>query len=161
MEVKVHRKYRNVKNGTRVYCIDNVYVNGKYICDAIEDKDYGWDKNTPLSTIQSIKAKNPSKTAIPKGKYQVTLDIVSPKYGKVTYYKNLCGGKVPRLLNVPGFDGILIHKGNTEKDSAGCIIVGYNTIKGMVTNSWKAFESLYKLFSEARVKGETIWLYVE
>lgn len=161
MEVKVQRKYKNVRNGSRTYCIDNVFVNGVYICDAIEDKDWGWNKKTPLKTIKEVKAQHPQQTAIPKGKYKVTLDVVSPKYSKVSYYKNFCGGKLPRLLDVPGFDGVLIHKGNTEKDSAGCIIVGYNTVKGMVTNSWKAFEELYRRFSEAHIKGETIWLYVE
>ena len=42
---------------------------------------------------------------------------------------------MPRLLNVKGFDGILIHKGSNADSSAGCIIVGKNTVKGGVTNS--------------------------
>ncbi len=42
---------------------------------------------------------------------------------------------MPRLLNVKGFDGILIHKGSNANSSAGCIIVGKNTVVGGVTSS--------------------------
>ena len=59
-------------------------------------------------------------------------------------------------MNVPGFDGILWHRGRTEKDSAGCLILGYNTIKGQVTNSQQAFEKLYKILQEANKNGEKI-----
>ena len=47
---------------------------------------------------------------------------------------------MPRLLNVPGFDGILIHPGTTAKDTDGCLVTGENKIKGGVINSvvtWK------------------------
>ena len=57
---------------------------------------------------------------------------------------NFCKAKVPRILNVPGFEGILLHKGNTEKDSSGCLIVGENKVKGQVINSTATFEKLYK-----------------
>lgn len=76
-----------------------------------------------------------AKTAIPTGTYKITLDVVSPKFSQKAYYKAFCGGKLPRLLNVKGFDGILIHKGSNADSSAGCIIVGMNTVVGGVTNS--------------------------
>ena len=60
-----------------------------------------------------------------------------------------CGGRLPRLMNVKGFDGVLIHKGINEKSSAGCLIVGYNTVKGQVTSSQQAFEKLYGLMKKA------------
>jgi hypothetical protein len=63
------------------------------------------------------------------------MDIVSPKFSKKAYYKSFCNGKMPRIMNVKGFEGILIHKGSNADSSAGCIIVGKNTVVGGVTNS--------------------------
>ncbi len=129
------------------YCIGHVYADGKYVCDTIEDTDRGLDQQWPLQRIAAKKVK--SKTAIPTGTYRVTLNVVSPKFSQVAYYKRFCNGRVPRLLQVPGFDGILIHKGSTERSSAGCLIVGYNTVKGRVTDSQRAFEQLYALIKAA------------
>lgn len=130
------------------YCIGHLYIDGTYICDTIEDTDRGLDKLWPLSKI--VKTKIKSKTAIPTGIYTLTLNIVSPKFSQIEYYKNFCKGRLPRLLLVPGFDGILMHKGETERSSAGCLIVGYNTVKGRVTNSQKAFEKLYKILRSSK-----------
>lgn len=125
------------------YTIGHLYVDGVYVCDTIEDTDRGLTQDDTIADIEAVKVK--SETAIPKGTYRVTLKVVSPKFGKKDYYKNFCGGKLPRLLDVPGFDGILIHRGNNQNDSAGCIIVGYNKVVGQVVNSQSAFEKLYKI----------------
>lgn len=161
MKLLLNRKYKNCKNGSRVYCIGKMYVDGVYVCDTIEDKDWGWDANTPTAEIALTKKKNKSLTAIPHGTYKVRMDRVSPKFNKYAYYHNFCGGKLPYLCDVRGFEGILIHKGVTEKSSAGCIIVGYNTIKGQVTNSQKAFESLYKLMLHAKEHDEDITITIQ
>lgn len=137
MRILIDRKYKK-----ELYTISNLYIDGKYFCNTIEDTDRGLTQSTPLEEIR--KKKVSSKTAIPSGIYKVTLDVVSPKYSKNSYYKAVCNSKLPRLLNVPGFDGILIHCGNTEKDSAGCLIVGENKVKGQVINSRSTFEKLYK-----------------
>lgn len=137
MKILVDRKYKK-----DLYTISNLYIDDKYFCNTIEDTDRGLTQTTSLAEIK--KNKIPSKTAIPSGIYKVTLDIVSPKYSKNSYYQSICKSKLPRLLNVPGFDGILIHCGNTEKDSAGCLIVGENKVKGKVINSKATFEKLYK-----------------
>lgn len=63
---------------------------------------------------------------------------------------------MPRLLNVKGFDGILIHKELNADSSAGCIIVGKNTVVGGVTSSQYYFEKLYKLLDAAYKRGESI-----
>ncbi|MDR0680490.1 MAG: DUF5675 family protein [Dysgonamonadaceae bacterium] len=60
----------------------------------------------------------------PRGTYRMVVNVSPSK-------KRL----LPRLLNVPGFEGILIHRGNTEDDSSGCIIVGENKVVGKVINS--------------------------
>lgn len=129
------------------YCIGKMYVDGVYVCDTIEDVDLGLDQSWSLEKIKQKKVK--SKTAIPTGTYEVTLNIVSPKFSKIAYYKQFCNGRVPRVLRVPGFDGILMHIGKDERSSAGCLIVGYNTIVGKVTNSLQAFEKLYALLRNA------------
>ena len=106
----------------KTYCIGRLYVDGTYVCDTIEDADLGLDQSWSLEKIKQKKVK--SKTAIPTGTYEVTLNIVSPKFSKIAYYKQFCNGRVPRLLRVPGFDGILMHIGKDERSSAGCLIVG-------------------------------------
>jgi len=120
------------------YTIGKLYIDGQYFCDTIEDKDRGLKQSTPLSTIKNTKIQN--KTAIPTGTYNVTLNVISPRFSKKDFYvKNANNGRVPRILNVPGFDGILIHVGNTAEDSAGCILVGKNKKVGMVLESKDTF----------------------
>jgi hypothetical protein len=118
------------------------------VCDTIEDTDRGLSQTMTDAEIK--KRKVYTQTAIPVGLYPVTLKITSQKFSKKPYYMKYCGGRVPRLLNVPGFDGILMHIGSTEKSSAGCLIVGYNTIKGRVTKSQQAFEKLYEVLASAK-----------
>lgn len=136
------------------YCIGHLYYitedTGikKYICDTIEDTDRGLDNNMSLEEIQ--KQKVYAQTAIPTGTYQITLNTVSPKFNLKPYYRKVCNGKVPRLLGVKGFDGILIHKGINQNSSAGCLIVGYNKIKGQVVQTELAFEKLYRLLLKAK-----------
>ena len=149
MKVLIKRIFNNQK-----YCISHVYVDGVYVCDAIEDTDKGWNNMMSDAYIRNNKVY--AKSAIPVGEYDITLNIVSPKFNQKPYYNKFCNGKLPRVLNVPGFDGILWHRGRTEKDSAGCLILGYNTIKGQVTNSQQAFEKLYKILQEANNNGEKI-----
>lgn len=140
MEIIVDRKYKKAS-----YTISNLTINGKWFCNVVEDTDRNLDSTMSSEHIRKVKDANGNGiTAIPKGTYKVTLDVVSPKFGKKDFYKKFCNGKLPRLLNVPGFEGVLIHCGNTAKDSAGCLILGYNKIKGGVINSQKAFELVYK-----------------
>jgi hypothetical protein len=140
------------------YTIGKMYVDDVYVCDTIEDKDRDLTQNTPLNDIK--KKKVYGQTAIPSGTYNVTLDVVSTKFVQKPYFKELCGGKLPRLMNVPGFDGVLIHTGNDEDDSYGCIIVGYNKVKGKVIESRKAFEKLYPILKQASNKKEKITIQI-
>lgn len=140
------------------YTIGKMYVDDVYVCDTIEDKDRDLTQNTPLNDIK--KKKVYGQTAIPSGTYNVTLDVVSTKFVQKPYFKELCGGKLPLLMNVPGFDGVLIHTGNDEDDSYGCIIVGYNKVKGKVIESRKAFEKLYPILKQASNKKEKITIQI-
>jgi hypothetical protein len=134
------------------YTIGRLYIDGERFCDTIEDTDRGLRQDLPLSVNQAKKRRG--VTAIPVGRYRVTLDVKSPKYSKKKQY-DFTGGYLPRLVNVPAFDGILIHIGNTAADSEGCILVGRNTKVGMVLESTNTFKDLY-----ARLKSATGDIYI-
>lgn len=153
MELLVDRKWKK-----QSYTISNLYINGEWFCNCLEDADRGLDNSMSEDMIRTLK--KPSITAIPRGTYEITLDVVSPKYSKVQFYKDVCNGKVPRLKNVKGFDGILIHAGNTDKDSSGCLLVGQNKVKGQVLNSKETFKQLYKLLQDRRSRGEKITIKI-
>ena len=140
------------------YTIGRLYIDGKYFCDTIEDKDRGLRQDLPVSVNQARKVRG--QTAIPTGRYRVTLGVKSPKYSKKKQYA-ACNGYVPRLINVPAFDGILSHIGNTAADSEGCILVGRNKKVGMVLESTNTFWQLYDRLQTADRKGETIYITVK
>lgn len=137
------------------YTIGRLYVDGERFCDTIEDKDRGLSQKLPISVNKARKKQG--ITAIPVGRYRVTLDIVSPRFSKKTAYQ-FCGGRLPRLINVPAFDGVLIHIGNTARDTEGCILVGQNKEVGKVLNSTKTFRALYEVLSKAK---DEIYITIE
>ena len=149
MKLTVHRKYRK-----DTYTVGELCIDGVFFCDTLEDKDRGLKQTDSIDRIKAVKV--PSKTAIPLGTYKVSMDTVSPKYGKVAFYQNLCNGKVPRVMDVPGFEGILIHAGNTAADTAGCLLVGKNTAVGKVLESKATFTVLYGRMKKAHDAGEEI-----
>jgi hypothetical protein len=115
----------------------------RYFCDTLEDVDRGLTQSTPLEDIRKIKITH--ETAIPTGEYRVIVNL-SPAKKRM----------LPRLLDVPGFSGILIHRGNTKHDSSGCILVGENTVKGKVINSTLYEKRLVEILTEAQERGEEI-----
>lgn len=154
MKLIVDRKWKK-----QSYTISNLTIDGKWFCNVLEDADRGLDDSMSIAKIRELK--KPSITAIPKGTYEITLDAISPKYCTNSFYKQVCNGKVPRLLNVKGFEGILIHAGNTDKDSAGCLLVGINLERGKVLKSQETFRKLYKMLSEAKLRGEYIQITIK
>ena len=156
MELKLIRKYRKTD-----YTIGILYINNKYFCEILEDTDRGLKDSMSLEEIKKIKIKD--QTCIPYGTYTITLDVVSPKFSTKTYYKEVCNGKVPRLLNVKGFDGILIHVGdgpNGHRLTEGCVLIGRNTIKGGLTEGKKYFQLLYNQMLEAKKRGEKVTIEI-
>lgn len=129
------------------YTIGRLYIDGAYFCDTLEDTDRGLSQDKPLST--NVELKKAGVTAIPTGRYLVTLGVKSPKFSQYKQYE-FCGGHLPRLLNVPAFEGILIHIGNTAKDSAGCILVGKNKVVGKVLESTATFRRLYEILNQSK-----------
>lgn len=152
MDLLIDRRWKK-----ETYTISNLYVNGEFFCNTLEDTDRGLSSDMSLDDIKN--KKNYGETAIPTGRYRITLGIKSPKYSKVEKYKKI-DGYLPRLIDVPGYSGILIHIGNYPKDTNGCILVGKNTVKGAVMYSTKYFWELYYKLKEAEDNGEEIWITI-
>lgn len=140
MKLTLNRRFKAPE-----YTIGDLYIDGQWFCNTLEDTDRDLSQDMLLTYIQNKKIK--SQTAIPTGTYKVDMDTVSPKYSnysKYPYAKQF-NAKMPRLLNVKGFEGILIHAGSTQKHTDGCILVGINKVKGQIINSqatWKKLMSV-------------------
>lgn len=146
------------KSGTG-YTISHLYINGKQFCDILEDVDRGLD-NTK-SEEENKRLKIQGKTAIPVGKYNVLMNIISNRFSKQDFYQQYGnGGRLPRLEKVKAFDGVLIHSGNKSEHSEGCLLCGENKVKGQVINSKETFKKLYNELSRANKAGEAITLTI-
>ena len=141
MNLLLNRKYLKEN-----YTIGKLYINDVYFCDTLEDKVVDVDKS---GKIDNGEVKIYGQTAIPYGKYKVVLSY-SPKFGRI----------MPRILDVSGFNGILIHIGNTIKDTDGCILVGRNKTVGMVNESTTTFNELFRQMEVAEKKGENITINI-
>lgn len=153
MEIKVKRKWKK-----EAYTIGKMYIDGEYVCDTLEDKDRGLTSNMSVAQICGVKVHG--ETAIPTGRYLVDMKTVSPRFGGRAQYL-FCKGRLPRLCNTPGYQGVLIHCGNTAKDTDGCILVGENKAVGKVLNSTATFRKLYTILKTADESGEQIWITIE
>lgn len=149
MKIRIDRRWKK-----STYTIGRLYLDGVFFCNTLEDKDRGLRQTDSLESIKARKVYG--ETAIPTGCYEVLMDVTSPKYADIVWYKNLCGGKMPRLKNVPGFDGILFHPGSSALDCMGCILVGRNKVVGGLVQSKDTFKALYKRLETAYNKGEKI-----
>ena len=154
MELLVDRKWKK-----QSYTMSNLYIDGKWFCNVLEDADRNLDDSMSEDMIKLLKI--PSITAIPRGTYEITLDVVSPKFSRYDFYKEVCDGKLPRLKNVKGFDDILVHCGSTDKNSSGCLLVGLNKIKGQLVASKETFKQLYQLLQDRKNNGEKITIKIE
>lgn len=139
------------------YTIGKLYINGDYCCDILEDAVRDLNHN---GRFDNGECKIYGETAIPYGTYEVTLRVKSPKFSKKPAY-DWCKGYLPRLLNVPSFDGILIHAGNTARDSYGCLLCGENKIVGQVINSmWTLRNKVYPRLKTASDRNEKITIEI-
>lgn len=143
MEIKVDRKWKKPD-----YTIGNVYVDGEFLCNSLEDTDRGLASKMSPAVVR--KAKVHGKTAIPTGRYRV-VESLSAKFRKT----------MPEVLRVPGFDGIRIHSGNTASDTEGCILLGKNDVVGKVTNSRYWTSILYAKIHDAVTTGHKVFITIE
>ena len=134
MELLLVRRYKK-----DTYTIGKLYINGEYFCDTLEDTDRGLSSKMSLEEIKSTKVYG--ETAIPTGTYKINMNTISLSFKDRVWAKPY-EGKLPRLLNVPGYEGVLIHVGNFPHETLGCILVGKNKTKGMVNDSKNTFNEL-------------------
>lgn len=154
MKLEVERRWKK-----ETYTIGRLYVDGVYFCNTLEDKCRGLKQTDSIYFIKQRKVYG--ETAIPSGTYTVAMNVISPKYAAIAWYWQLCQGKMPRLLNVPGFEGILVHPGNDPTQALGCLLVGKNTKVGQLTESKATFKALYKEMKKAYDAGEEITIIIE
>lgn len=143
MEIVVKRLWPKEK-----YTIGRMFIDGVMFCNTLEDPDRGLNQSMPLAEIKAQKIYG--DTAIPKGRYKVG----------ITYWSKH-KMNVPVLYDVPGYSGILIHNGATQKDTLGCILVGENKEKGKLLNGKKYMVDLTQKVNKCRLRDEAVWITIE
>ena len=128
MELRVERT-----DFSETSTIGKLYVDDQFECYTLEDK------------VRPVKIKG--KTAIPAGRYEVIINF-SQRFGR----------KLPLFLNVPNFEGVRIHPGNTAADTEGCILVGETKDAEFIGQSRLAFEGL---FNKLKTASETEKIFIE
>ena len=127
MQVKVIRKEFTDKS-----TIGELFIDNNFFCYTLEDK---------VRAINEPKVYG--QTAIPKGKYEVIIN-----------YSNRFKQQMPLLLKVQGFEGIRIHKGNTDVDTHGCILLGKSKSKDFIGLSNVAYNEFMTMLNKATKQGK-------
>lgn len=130
------------------YTIGKLYIDNAYVCDTLEDTDRGLKNTDPVDKIQ--RAKVYGKTAIPTGIYKIVVDF------SVKFRQLMC-----RLLDVPCWEGVRIHSGNTAADTLGCILLGENKAVGKLLNSRATYTRVFAKIKAAADRGENITITIE
>jgi len=132
MELKLVRDVRGAD-----CTLGKLFVDEEFDCYTVED------------AVRPDGEKVHGKTAIPQGRYRLIVTR-SPRFGR----------DLPLLENVPNFEGVRIHPGNTAEDTEGCIIPGrVRTAKG-VAQSRAAFDKLFAVLQAELAGGHEIWMSV-
>ena len=153
MELKIDRRYKK-----EAYTIGDFYIDGVWFSSTMEDRDRGLRQDMDLAEIKRLKVYG--ETAIPAGRYKV-LFTYSDKFHDRAWAKPF-GGRVPLILDVPGYEGIRIHPLNTARDSLGCIGLGVNNVKGRITSSTEYYEKFVTSYLyPALCKGEDVYITIE
>jgi hypothetical protein len=140
MELKVIRK-----TFTPLYTMGELYVNGQFFCYTMEDRDRDLSETDSKNKIKSVKVVK--QTAIPYGEYRLIL----------SYSKKL-RRFLPLVLDVPGFQGIRLHKGSTQEWSSGCILLGMGKEQDKLT---RIVEAETKLVALLKTTNETEASYIK
>ena len=128
--------------------IDGLFQQKKFLAYTLEDEQ----RDTKVY----------GETRIPDGVYQMGLRKVGGYHARYTKrFPHIHIGML-HVLNVPGFEYILIHCGNTDEHTAGCLLVGDSqennliTKDGFIGKSTQAYKRIYPRIAEALVCGEEV-----
>lgn len=143
MEIVLDRDVRSVAS-----TLGKIYVDGQFQCFCLEDEDRGLKSTMPLSEIRERKIHG--KTCIPEGTYKV-----------IVTYSQRFNRNLPLLVNVPGYDGIRIHPGNTDADTEGCILPGEARSADTVLNSRMAFGKLFDKINAAIQNSQSVFITIK
>lgn len=132
MRLKIKRKWFTDRSSIGQFCIDTTIHSF-----SLED------------VARAYGVKIPGKTAIPPGEYKVIIDF-SQRFMR----------PMPHVLDVPMFEGVRIHPGNTDVDVEGCIAIGYSKGQDVIWDSRKAFDEFFAKLESAIANGETVILEI-
>jgi len=116
--------------------ISDMFINDIFVCNVLEDQ-----------YRKGIKVKH--KTAIPAGVYLIIID-----------YSNRFNALMPHILQVPNFDGIRIHSGNTKEDTSGCLLVGVWGGLQNIQQSRVTYKKIFELINTAFLSNEKISIII-
>jgi hypothetical protein len=125
MEILVKRIFKGS------YTIGHMYIDDAYFCDTLEDKVRIVNNDCSMKVY--------GETAIPEGYYKVEM-----------MWWNKHQNWYPHIMNVPCFEGILIHSGTVIEDTQGCILVGRNKEKGKVVGGMLCMDRLREILKDQK-----------
>lgn len=140
MEIKLIRN-----SFTHKSTIGDLFVNGKFECNTLEDVDRGLIQTDPIQDIARKKVHG--QTAIPYGRYEVIIN-----------FSNRFKVPMPLLVDVPNYAGVRIHSGNTSEHTEGCLLVGKKENADFISHSKDAYKIL---FDKLRAVSETEKIFIE
>lgn len=153
MEIVVDRRWKR-----DTYTIGNMYINGKFFSNTLEDKDRGLKDSMTPQDISNLKVYG--QTAIPTGTYEVKMTYSNRLHSRA--YAKKYDGKLPELINVKGYEGVRIHPFNKAQETLGCLSVGKNNIKGQITQATVYFYMLVDNYILPAIKrGEKITITIK
>ncbi|MCW3808136.1 DUF5675 family protein [Plebeiibacterium marinum] len=126
-----------------------LFLEGVFACYTLEDEQ------------REIKVSG--ETRIPAGRYQVRLRKEGSHHQRYAQkFPGMHKGML-HVTNVPGFKWILLHIGNDDDDTAGCLLVGDTSItninqEGRINNSTIAYKRIYPIIANELVVGEEVWI---
>lgn len=137
------QRYKSTPNAT----LGKLFIDGVFECYTLEDE------------FRAVKVRG--ETRIPAGRYKLALRTEGETHSKYSQrFPDIHRGML-HVTNVPGFQWILIHIGNTERDTEGCLLVGSKVDENAMTlsHSTIAYRKMYPKVADAVMKGEVYITY--